>query len=916
MVPSDEPPSDERLVRQEALKEMLEEGRLVEALKHGAAARADFPDDAQLISMLAYAHLRMGDIAEAMAFATEALGLAPGDPASTVVLGTAHRHLGNNETAAELLMEATRLLPDRVDVAEMAIEETAAAHGVEAAVAAFKEIYERLPDHGLAVNVASALFNAGEYHEPFPGLVPSPILSVPDWLAQQGLSPDWVGEREAQWVEDPPIFGESPEGRFKADVPGYVSYVATIRDARIYAKSSLVLTPDGAALSDTLTDERFGHLVALPHDLLVVGRQDDQLLLDLESWPLETLDAGIMLSGWASDHFGHWLPEFLFRLGYMRRHPRFAELPIIVDDGMPPQHLEYLRLVVSNPIVEIPAGQGLRVGELVVASPTTFFPAQLKPGAEVPDEHLGGASTEGANFVRDQVQARLPPAEPASRKLYLSRKNSTWRRLLNDQEIGAALARRGFEVVYPEEMTVEEQVRMYQSARIVVAPNGSSLLNMIYGPPDMVVITLSQRGLFNQGTFYGFIRAMDRDLTFLCSDEETQGKHDDYSIPIAALLRAIEVLSGEAGADPGALPKIPVARPRLPQLAALAPYIERIDAARWYSNFGPLSEEFEARLAARFGLHPSCVGTVSNATVGLELALKASGARAGTLCLVPSWTFSASVHAVMEAGLIPCFVDVGPDGVLTPHLARQAWAQAPGEVGAVMPVAYCGQPIDPAPWDDFYIETGVPAVLDSAPGFDGARAGEGLSAVSLHATKVLGVGEGGFVMSTDPRLVASVRLKANFGFYGSRIAQTPATNGKLSEYAAAIGLAGLDEWDQRRAAFQAVALRYCENLADVPGANLPEGWGRDWISATCVVRLDDPADTMPTLDTLQAARVETRAWWGRGMHTHPAFADCPRLPLPMTEHLAETVLGLPFYIDMSDDEVDRVCAALRKELLR
>lgn len=361
-------------------------------------------------------------------------------------------------------------------------------------------------------------------------------------------------------------------------------------------------------------------------------------------------------------------------------------------------------------------------------------------------------------------------------------------------------------------------------------------------------------------------------------------------------------------------PKIPVAKPRLPPLAALAPYIERIDAARWYSNFGPMGEAFESRLRARFGAPEGGVCTISNATVGLELALKAAGAAAGSLCIVPSWTFSASVHAVLEAGLTPFFVDVGDDGLLTPQIARQTLAQAPGRVGAVMPVAYCGQPIDPAAWDAFSKEAGVPVVIDAAPGFDRAAVGEGLTVVSLHATKVLGVGEGGFVMSKTPELVASVRLKANFGFQGTREAQTPATNGKLSEYAAAIGLAGLDAWEQRRAAFQAAAMRYRANLADLAGATLPDGWGPDWISTTCVVTLADPDVTMPVLDVLHAAGVETRAWWGRGMHTHRAFEALPRLPLPTTERLARTVLGLPFFIDMTPEEIDRVCGALRKGL--
>ncbi len=362
--------------------------------------------------------------------------------------------------------------------------------------------------------------------------------------------------------------------------------------------------------------------------------------------------------------------------------------------------------------------------------------------------------------------------------------------------------------------------------------------------------------------------------------------------------------------------KIPVARPRLPPLAALAPYIERIDQARWYSNFGPLIVEFETRLAARYGLAREQLGSVANATLGLELALKSAGAKADTHCILPAWTFSASVHAAVEANLIPFFIDVEPDGLISPAMVREAIKAAPGEVGAVMPVAVSGQPIDPATWTAFSEETGLPVVIDAAPGFDSATVGSVLSVVSLHATKILGVGEGGFVMSTHPELLAAVQLHANFGFHGSREAKVRGTNAKLSEYAAAVGLAGLDEWPARRAAFQAAALRYGANLADEPRATVLPGWGPDWLSTTCVVQLDHPDSLAPVLDALHGAGVETRAWWGRGMHKHRAFAGYPRMALPNTEWLAETVLGLPFYIDITPEEVDTVCHALREGLVR
>ena len=909
-------PSEELLALREHLTGLVNQSRFMDAISYCETARGAFPQDAWLVGMHAYVSLRLGRSDQAAELAVAALDLGTDDPMVALVLGVAHRNRGRHTQAAEALLTAHRLMPARPDAAFMAVEEAALAHGLDAARTVFEEVFARLPDHGVAVAWAKILFAEGLDDEMPPGIVSAQVMSVPAWLERAGSAPAFTGEREAIPVETPPIFGEPSEGRFKEMVPGYVVYAASLPGATVFAKSGLVLMPDGAVLSDMVADARFGRFIDLPHDKTVLARRGDQMLLDVGQYPVEEIEAGVMLSGWASEHFGHFVPEYLCRIAYLERHPRFAELPIIVDSDMPAQHLQYLSLIVPNRIVQIPAGGAFRCGELIVASPSTFFPVHLTPDHEVPPQNQGGLSVEGARLLQARVLEKLPLPSVRSRKIYLSRKSRTWRRLLNEDEISAALAERGFEILYPEEMSFEDQVRMYQSAKIVVAPNGSSLLNAMFASRDLVLIALSQRGLFNWGTFYGLMRELGHDLTFLCNAEETGEKHADYRIEVSSLISAIGSLTSEPGERLTPLTKIPVARPRLPRLGALAPYIERIDDARWYSNFGPMCEAFEARLAARFGLEPTRICTISNATLGLELALKAAGAKAGTLCLVPSWTFSASVHAVMEAGLVPCLMDVDDTGVITPARVRAALARAPGEVGAVMPVAVCGQPIDPLMWDALSIETGIPVVLDAAPGFDGVKPSSLLSVVSLHATKVLGIGEGGFVMSTDAALVRSFRLKSNFGFQGTREALTPATNGKLSEYAAAIGLAGLDEWPVRRAAFQKAARRYRENLRDVPGASLPAGWGEDWVSTTCVVTLDDPAATAPVLERLHAARVETRAWWGRGMHTHRAFADLPRLPLPMTERLAGTVLGLPFFIDMGAEQIDRVCTVLRKELIR
>jgi len=537
-------PSSDAVSLREPIANLVNERRLKDAMDLCESARSAFPLDPWLATMQAYLFLTLGESQKASLAATDALSLGSEDPLAVLVLGVAHRNRGRHAAAAEALLTASRLWPDRLDAATMAIEETVIAHGFDAARPVFEEVFARLPDHALEVLWGTLLFDADLHADMPPGVVSAPLMSVPAWLARAGSAPAFAGVRETILLEEPPVFGDPPSDLPKTSLPGYVPYACTLPGATIFAKSSLVLMPDGSALNDTITDERFGRFIDIPYDTAVLRRDDERVLLDVGKYRIEEIEAGVMLSGWASEHFGHWVPEYLARLSYLERHPRFAELPIIVDSDMPDQHLEYLSLLVPNRIVRIPPDGALRCGELVVGSPSTFFPVLLTADHQVPEENQGGVPTHSLRFIQERIERRLPPPAVQDRKLYLSRRSRAWRLLLNEDEISAALAARGFEVLLPEEMTFEEQVRMFQSAKVVVAPSGSSVLNAMFAAKDAKLIVLSQRGLFTWGTFYAPMRELGFDMTFVCSDEETGEKHSNYAIPLATLLAAIEAPAG------------------------------------------------------------------------------------------------------------------------------------------------------------------------------------------------------------------------------------------------------------------------------------------------------------------------------------------------------------------------------------
>ena len=369
----------------------------------------------------------------------------------------------------------------------------------------------------------------------------------------------------------------------------------------------------------------------------------------------------------------------------------------------------------------------------------------------------------------------------------------------------------------------------------------------------------------------------------------------------------------EAPPSPVTQDRIPVARAFMPDIDSALPYLRRIDQARWYTNHGPLMLDLEARLAERFAA-PTRVVTVSSGTTAITIALQSMGLRPGGRCILPAWTFVATAHAVVQAGLEPWFVDVDPETwMLDPEAVRDIVTGSTVPVQAVIPVAAHGRLPDLAAWERFRSDTGVAVLLDAAAAFDALDDARVPAVVSLHATKALGVGEGGFVATRDPALAEMIQKRANFGFHGSREAQTPATNAKLSEYAAALGHAGLDRWSGSRMRYMMSAQRLRIAMIGTPEIVFQPGWGSDWISTVCVVRLPDAsADRIES--ALAEEGIETRRWWGGGCHTSRAFADCRRAPLPVTDALAGSTLGLPFSIDMDAQHTSRVAATLERAL--
>jgi dTDP-4-amino-4,6-dideoxygalactose transaminase len=358
--------------------------------------------------------------------------------------------------------------------------------------------------------------------------------------------------------------------------------------------------------------------------------------------------------------------------------------------------------------------------------------------------------------------------------------------------------------------------------------------------------------------------------------------------------------------------------PEIPASSATERYFQLSRDKRWFSNRGPCQELLEERMAADLGGGVSVV-PVANATAGLMVAIRALAAlpRERRHIVVPSYTFVATVSAIVWAGFEPIFADVDPAGWhLSVESVNAAVAEHPDGIALVMACSTFGTPHPPdtlAQLRAAAAKAGAPLLVDAAAGYGSARpdgqrpsCDGDLDVYSFHATKPFAIGEGGLVVATNPALAARVASLTNFGFGRDRsVSADLGINAKLDEWHCATALAVLD-------AFPAVLKARSTRAQRVKTALAPYGFqgqqGSTLASNQFVAVLaPSPEVRDRCLELAAARRIEMRAYYNEPLHLVPALADYPRAgELGATADLAARALSLPLANDTTDLELDLV----------
>jgi perosamine synthetase len=340
-------------------------------------------------------------------------------------------------------------------------------------------------------------------------------------------------------------------------------------------------------------------------------------------------------------------------------------------------------------------------------------------------------------------------------------------------------------------------------------------------------------------------------------------------------------------------------------------------------SLGPMGERFERAFAEWLGVEDAVA--VSSGTTGLHLGVRALGWGPGDEVLTSPFSFVASANCLLYEGARPVFCDVDPT---TLNLDPAAVAAAAGErtVG-ILPVHIFGYPAAMAELEALAAERGLGLLEDACEAL-GAVDSEGrsvgtrghLATFAFYANKQMTTGEGGMVVPADATTAARLRSERNQG----RAADMGwldhgglGFNYRLSDVAAALGVAQVEKLTEMLSARSRVAEMYAERLAGVEGVSAPiafrDAERRSWF--VYVVRLDEGIDRDATIARLAEHGVAGKAYLPC-IHLFPHLRELGYREgqFPVAEAASAHSLALPFFPSLDEAQVDRVCQELATAL--
>lgn len=358
---------------------------------------------------------------------------------------------------------------------------------------------------------------------------------------------------------------------------------------------------------------------------------------------------------------------------------------------------------------------------------------------------------------------------------------------------------------------------------------------------------------------------------------------------------------------------VTVTSPLLPDLKEFEKSLEDIWNRKWLTNNGYYHKELEKALADYLGV--PYLSLFTNGTLPLITALQAMRIT-GEVITTP-YSFVATTHSIWWNNLKPVFVDVEEEtGNIDPEKIEAAITP---QTTAIMPVHVYGTPCNTKRIQEIADIYGLKVIYDAAHAFGVNVNGKSIlengdmSTLSFHATKVYNTVEGGALVCHDEATKKRIDYLKNFGFAGETTVVAPGINSKMDEIRAAYGLLNLKQVDEAIVKRKHVAELYREALKNIPGIrflNDIEGVRHNYSYFPIFITENEYGMSRDALyDKLKSQNILARRYFYPLISNFPVYKGLESsnpANLPIATKLADQVLCLPMYADLSDVDVERI----------
>jgi dTDP-4-amino-4,6-dideoxygalactose transaminase len=359
-----------------------------------------------------------------------------------------------------------------------------------------------------------------------------------------------------------------------------------------------------------------------------------------------------------------------------------------------------------------------------------------------------------------------------------------------------------------------------------------------------------------------------------------------------------------------------VTRPILPPLDQYVNRLKDIWESRWLTNGGPQHAELETVLGAVFNTRN--LSLFNNGTIALVTACQALRL-VGEVITTP-FTFPATPHVLSWNNITPVFADIDP---VTMNLdPRNIEPLITSRTSAILAVHVYGTPCDVLGIQALADRHGLRVVYDAAHAF-GARIGDksitefgDASMLSFHATKLFHTAEGGAIITRDPEVKRRIDFLKNFGISDEFTVLMPGINGKMSELQAALGLLVLQMVDNERQKRRLISEVYHERLGGINCLTLPDvpkDTQFSWQYFAIRITGQSPKSRDEIFDGLREFNIHARKYFYPLCSDYSCYRMLPSAHpsyLPIAHKVAAQVMCLPFYGDLSLEDVHRICDVL------